>query len=152
MPQFFVKQANVNESTIIITEKSDIKHISSVLRLKNSDHLTLIDENEFTYKTQIIEILPDLITTKVIDKIQSKKKLNISLTLAQSILKSSAQEFVIQKATELGVKEIFPLITKYTVVKINSEKDKLQKLERWQKIAYEACKQCERANIPTVNR
>jgi 16S rRNA (uracil1498-N3)-methyltransferase len=66
------------------------------------------------------------------------------------MLKGPKQEVVIQKATELGVKTVVPFISKNTVIKIHTEKDMLQKKQRWEKIAYESCKQCERFDIPVI--
>jgi 16S rRNA (uracil1498-N3)-methyltransferase len=99
----------------------------------------------------ITDVQKDQIATKVVEKLKSFRKLKLNLTLAQSILKASAQDMLVQKATELGVKKIVPIVSKYTVVKFDSSKDKEQKVNRWQKIALEACKQCERADMPVVS-
>jgi len=152
MPQFFISNKNVEDTRVFVTDRQDIKHIRDVLRLNSGDQLTLIDESENLYTVKIVGISKENIETTIINKEKSRKKLGINLTLAQSLLKSSAQDIVIQKATELGVKEIIPILTRYTVVKLNSDKDKNQKLERFQKIAYESCKQCERADIPVINK
>lgn len=66
-------------------------------------------------------------------------------------MKSSKQDFVIQKSTELGVNKIIPFFSKNTVVKIESQRDQIQKIKRWQKIAYESSKQCQRADIPDIS-
>jgi len=82
--------------------------------------------------------------------IASKEKLKINIILAQSIIKSQKQDFLIQKATELGVRTIIPFISKNTVVKFDSEKDKLSKVQRWQKIVYESAKQCKRGDLAEI--
>lgn len=150
MPQFFIKSSNINEKEAIISEKEDIKHILNVLRYRIKDELILVDENEFTYKVIITAIQKDSIATKVVEKFKSCRKLNLNITLSQSILKASAQDILIQKATELGVKTIVPIVSRYTVVKLDNKKDMEQKIKRWQKIAFESCKQCERLDIPVV--
>jgi 16S rRNA (uracil1498-N3)-methyltransferase len=151
MPQFFIKTANIDNDSVIISDKEDIKHISSVLRCQINDELILVDSNEYTYKVIITDIQKGQITTKVVEKLKSFRKLSLNLTLAQSVLKASAQDMLVQKATELGVKKVIPIISKYTVVKFDSDKDKEQKVSRWQKIALEACKQCERADMPVMS-
>ena len=66
--------------------------------------------------------------------------------LAQSPLRSDAQLTIMEKATELGVRGIYPVLTDNCAVK----KDIAEaKIEKWQKVMYEASKQCERAKIPT---
>ena len=152
MPQFFIKISNITDNMLFIDDKSDIKHITAVLRLSKNNELVLTDENHITHRARIVEVSPHAITAEIIDSRKSEKTLKTSITLAQSILKSAAQDMVIQKATELGVREVIPLLTRYTVVKLQSGRDVSQKLDRWQKIAYESCKQCERADIPEVRR
>ena len=150
MSQFFVKPENIEDNRILITNKSDIKHISNILRLKTGEIIYISDENKFIYETAISSINKDFIEVKIIQKQESNKKLKINITLAQSILKGQKQDIVIQKATELGVKKIIPFISQNTVVKINSDKDGILKAQRWQKIADEAAKQCERVDLLQV--
>lgn len=150
MHQFFIKEENLCEDKILITDKSDINHITNVLRHKKKDRLFLTGIQNFIYEAEIISIKPDLIETVIIEKYFSDKSLKVNITLAQSIIKSQKQDFLIQKATELGVKTIIPFSSKNTVVKFDSEKDKLQKVQRWQKIVYESSKQCKRGDIAEI--
>lgn len=150
MPQFFIKQTNISGKNIEICQKSDIKHITEVLRCKIGDEILFIDDQEILYQANILEFSKDYLKAQIISKEKSIRTLNTDITLIQSIIKSSAQDFVIQKSTELGVKAILPIVSKYTVVKFNNEKDKGKKVEKWQKIAFESCKQCERSKAPEV--
>ncbi len=152
MPQFFVKSDNIKDKEISIIENQDIKHIKDVLRHKVNDKLTLVDDKQKSYKVKIIKIQPEIIQTTILEKYDSGRKLSINLELAQCILKSQAQDFAVQKATELGIKAIIPVISKFTVVKFKNEKEKLQKQSRWQKIAFESCKQCERIDMPEIRK
>lgn len=152
MPQFIIQPENIRDSEILITDKDDINHISNVLRFSLGDNLKVVELDSYVYKVEILNIKKALIETKILTKQKADKKLNINITLAQSIIKSQKQDYIIQKATELGVRKIIPFISKNTVVKINSEKDNKQKVEKWQRIAYESVKQCERANLPEISR
>lgn len=152
MPQFFIKSENVQDDLIFITDMSDINHISNVLRYEQGDKLTLSEQSGHLYQVEILAIKLDLIETKIISKENSDKALKTNIVLAQSILKSQKQDLVIQKAVELGVNQIIPFISKNTVVKFESEKDKKHKVDRWQKIANEASKQCERVSLPEVRQ
>ena len=151
MPQFFVKQENVKDNEVLIDNSSDINHIINVLRFKKGDNLVLVSPDGITYFTEIFLINSNTVHTKVIEQFKSDRKLNFNITLAQSILKSAKQDFVIQKATELGVNNIIPFFSKNTVVQIESPKDRINKIKRWQKIAYESSKQCQRINIPDIS-
>lgn len=150
MPQFLITSKEISEENIIIRQKSDIKHITDVLRSKKGDEILFIDEQEMLYTTRLLDFSKDYLKAEIIKKEKSIRRLNTDITLIQSILKSSAQDFTIQKATELGIGAILPIITKYSVVKIENEKDKQKKVEKWQKIALESCKQCERSKSPTI--
>jgi len=74
---------------------------------------------------------------------------DVKITLFQALLKSDKMEFVIQKAVEIGVSKIVPFISKNVVVKLD-DKDKVKKVERWNKISVEASKQCGRSDIVPV--
>jgi len=151
MPQFVIDSENIKNNEIFITDKDDIKHISNVLRCNPGNKLTLIELDKYIYQTEITNIKKDCIETKILNKEIADKKLHINITLAQSIIKSHKQDYIIQKSTELGVNRIIPFISKNTVVKIHSEKDNFQKVDRWLKIVHESVKQCERANIPQIS-
>lgn len=148
MPQFLVSLSNIKDNIVTICDKENYHHLTRSLRIKVGEKLKVIDEKEMVYQTEVIDINSSEIKAKIISSHQSFRKLNFNLTLAQGILHSDAQNFVIQKATELGVSSIIPVITDNCAVK----KDIAQKkLEKWQKISVEAFKQCERANIPKIS-
>lgn len=147
MPHFFIKSSNISGNTIRIDDKELFKHIVRVLRTKPGEKLLFIDENKIQYETTVSEINSSSFECNIENKYKSEKILPINLYVAQSVLNSDAQTSAIQKAAELGVKGIIPLYTDYCSVKESYIKSKI---EKWQKIASESCKQCERADIPDV--
>ena len=151
MPQFFINKENVQDDRIFITNPSDVNHIKNVLRHKKKDRLIFVADDNYVYESEILS-LGESIETKITDKYFSDKRLKTNITLAQSIIKSQKQDFLIQKATELGVKNIIPFISKNTVVKFDSEKDKANKINRWQKIVYESAKQCKRGDLAEIKQ
>jgi 16S rRNA (uracil1498-N3)-methyltransferase len=74
-----------------------------------------------------------------------------ALTLAQAVPKGKNMDLIVQKATELGVARIQPLLTRHTVVDLDA-REAIRKREKWQSIALEACKQCGQDHLPTVER
>ena len=147
MPHFFIGTKDINNDLICISDDANFHHLVRVLRVKIGETLYLIDENGIQYKTEVTEISSHTITTKVVEKYKSNHSLNLNLYLAQSVLKTDAQNLLIQKATELGVKGIIPFISDNCVIKENVADSKTDK---WQKIADEASKQCERADRPVI--
>lgn len=147
MPHFLIKNENVFENNITVRDKDLYNHLIKARRTRIGENLLFLDENEIQYETVLSEIGKNSFTCEIKKKYKSLRKLNLNLYIAQSVLNSDAQTSSIQKATELGVKGIIPLHTDNCAVKesfINS------KIEKWQKIAVESVKQCERADIPTV--
>ena len=146
MPHFFINSQQINNSKISISDKENYFHIARSLRARTGEKLLFIDENKIQYETTIESITNDEITAKIDKSYPSKRFLDFELYLAQSPLRSDAQNLLIEKATELGVKGIYPVKTDNCALN-NEMIDK--KIEKWQKIMYESSKQCERADIPT---
>ena len=141
MPHFFINSENKQNDEIIIADKENYRHIARSLRARCGEKLLLIDENQLQYETVIKEITSDRIVCNIIKSYHSERDLDFDIYLAQSPLRSEAQLTVIEKATELGVRAVYPVATDNCALKLN-------KREKWQKVMYEASKQCERAKIP----
>ena len=146
MPHFFINSKSVKENKIIIDEKENYNHIVKSLRVKVGETLLLIDENEIEYKTTVSKIENKFVECDVISYEKSQRDLPYNLYLAQTPLRSDAQLTIMEKATELGIRGVHPVYTENCALKKSVA---LSKLEKWQKVMYEASKQCERANIPT---
>ena len=146
MPHFFVKAENIDGNRIIITDNENYRHIAKSLRAKIGERLLLIDENQIQYETLITQINSKEIICEIENFYPSKRDLDFDLYLAQSPLRSDAQLTIMEKATELGVRGIYPVITDNCAL---AKSVLAKKHEKWQKIMYESSKQCERAKVPT---
>ena len=145
MPHFFIESKNKNNNLIIVSDVENYRHIAKSLRARVGEKLLLIDENQIQYETVIEAINSSEITCKITNSYTSKRDLGFDLYLAQSPLRSDAQLTIIEKATELGVRGVFPIITDNCAL----NKSVLEKKhEKWQKVMFEASKQCERAKVP----
>ena len=145
MPHFFINSKNLNQNEIVVEDKENFNHIAKSLRAKVGEELLLIDENQIEYVTKIRDITNKTIICEVLSSHVSQRDLKYNLYLAQSPLKSDAQLTVMEKATELGVRGVYPVYTDNCALKKSVAQ---QKIEKWQKVMYEASKQCERATIP----
>lgn len=146
MPHFFINSKNKQNNQIVIDDKENYNHIAKSLRSKIGEKLLVIDENEVEYITEIQEINSSSIILDIISFEKSKRKLSYNIYLAQSPLNSNSQNTVVEKSTELGVAGIYPVYTDNCSLKKSVLSSKIDK---WQRVMYEASKQCERANIPT---
>lgn len=86
---------------------------------------------------------------KIVEELQEVRELPVKVALAQGLAKGEKMDFIVQKATELGVSEIIPFTSSRTIVKLNDKKEN-NRLSRWQKIAKEAAEQSHRSYIPEI--
>lgn len=145
MPHFFINSNQINNNIVEISDKENYQHIARSLRSRLGEKLLLLDENQIQYETVITEITTSKIFASIDKSYPSKRYLDFELYLAQSPLRSDAQNLVIEKATELGIAGIYPIMTDNCALARSVIEKKIPK---WQKIMYESSKQCERANIP----
>lgn len=148
MSRYFVDKAQIQDNTIIITGE-DYQHLKKVLRATVGDTVTVCCEG-LDYSCEIVEISSSTIFTRITARDINSTEPNLKVTLFQGLPKSDKMDFIVQKCIELGVSEIIPVITDRSIVKINSDKDAVSKVTRWQKIAIEAAKQCNRGSVPVI--
>jgi len=120
-------------------------HAIHVLRLKPGDALTVFDGRGHEAQARIAEIAKDSVRLTILQH-SATPALPCRITLAQAIPKKS-MDLIVQKATELGVADIVPLLSDRTVVKINKDS---KRMERWHDIALDACKQCGNNWLPVI--
>ena len=142
MPHFFINSNNKTDNKIVISDADNYRHIARSLRARCGEKLLLIDENQIQYETKISEINSKEVICEIEKSYLSKRDLEFDLYLAQSPLRSDAQLTIMEKATELGVRGVYPVFTDNCALRVNKQ-------EKWQKVMFEASKQCERAKIPT---
>jgi len=123
-------------------------HILHVKRAKLGSKITLFDGKGFEYLAHVTEILHDKLKVFVEQSKAVDRETSVDITLAFSIPKGKLATFLIQKCAELGIKTLIPLHCKRSVVDIRDKSG--EKIERWNKIAIEASKQCKRNFITTI--
>ena len=150
MDRFFTPKSNINlEQSTCIIEGEDVKHISRVLRCKENDKIEVCDMDNNEYICEIREINKDNILLDIIEKVDIKRESDLKVKLYQGMPKGTKMELILQKLTEIGVDEIILVQAKRSVTKIDNKKED-KKMERWERIIYEAAKQSKRSKIPTL--
>ncbi|MBQ1959488.1 MAG: 16S rRNA (uracil(1498)-N(3))-methyltransferase [Firmicutes bacterium] len=148
MSKFFVDPSAISGSHIYIEDKNDLHHLTKVLRGKVGMKIDISDGDAWEYETELEELTADCATLRILDKQKFASEPEVRVTLFQGVPKASKMETVIQKTVEIGVDSIVPVFMERTVVVEKGNFGK--KLDRWQKIADEAVKQCKRGIIPQV--
>jgi len=149
MPKFFIKSEDITNDILELKE-DNANHIKNVLRLKIDDDISVCTENGQNYICSIKEINKNSVICQILKEELINTETKNYITLFQGLPKADKFEYIIQKCTELGVKEIVPVITNRCVVKLDSKSEKA-KLDRWSKIAEAASKQSNRNIITKIN-
>ena len=150
MPKFFIKADQVNNNKVYIIGE-DVNHIKNVLRMKIGDTFNVCNEtNRENYVVEISKLNNEKIECEITEKLENVAESNVKVHIYQGLPKADKMELIIQKSVELGVDKITPIEMKRCVVKLDG-KDKVKKVERWQKISEVAAKQCGRDIIPQIS-
>lgn len=149
MHRFYVSPDRIAEDSVRITGP-DVNHIKNVLRMRQGGEIIICNGQGKDYYCIINTVSENEIIAGIQSIQATGAELKARITLFQGLPKKDKMELVIQKAVELGVYEIVPVMTKRAVVKLEDKKKEEKKLERWQSIAEEAAKQSGRGIIPRI--
>lgn len=150
MPQFFLPldSGPIEEEKPFRLTGPEAFHLSKVLRHKPGDVITVLDGKGGRFEGVIDKIEGETVTGRIVKKLSSPKK-SAELRLFQGLLKASHWDDVLDKATQLGVASITPILTPRTVVVLREGKAAAKK-DRWQRVVEAATKQCQRPTVPVV--
>lgn len=149
VPRVFTHQAIVTNSTLALAEPQS-HYLSKVLRMQAGRELILFNGEGGEYTAEISAVHKKYIDVNVKDFSSENRESHLQLELAIGVSRGERMDWVLQKATELGVTKITPLLTERTEVKLGGERaDK--KMEHWQQILISACEQCQRNVLPKLS-
>ncbi len=146
---WFFTEENISSSQYLITGE-DAKHIEKSLRMKKGEELTLVSPDCKEHKCEIEDFETEGVTVKVLESAPCTQEPTVQVTLYQSLTKGDKMDMIVQKAVELGVHRIVPVVTSRCVSRPD-EKSLRKKTERWQKIATGAAQQSCRGIVPEVS-
>ena len=130
-------------------EGKDAYHIAKVLRMTVGTQLQIVSSDHVTALMKIEAVTEGVVFVCLIKKMDISHEPSVKVVLGEGLAKGEKMDFIIQKAVEVGVSVIVPVTMEHCVVKFEEQKAH-KKLERWQKIAEEAAKQCKRDIVPSV--
>ena len=147
MPHFFVDEEIESSEYSLFGE--DGRHIAKSLRMKQGENLTLCSPSGTVHNCVVEKVEGDFVGFRILSSEQSEAEPSVKVTLYQALPKGDKMEFIIQKAVEIGVTEIVPVISSRCVSRPD-QKSLSKKLLRWQKIAKQAAMQSGRGIVPKV--
>ena len=142
MPIFYTLSANVRDETVILP-KEETHHIKNVLRKGTDDFIPVTDGKDNLYRVQIDTFTNRGAKGRILERAVYEVDRECEISIAQAVPKDGRMDFFVEKATELGVKEIIPIHTRRS--SFPNDKN-----GRWQKIAISAIKQSERLFLPRI--
>lgn len=149
MPTFFVASDAIVLPTVRITGPL-LHHLRESLRLQPGEILSVTDDRGNRYRTEIAEVTGHELVGRILESTPAPAKAAPSIVLAQALIKGEKMDWVIQKATELGVERIAPVQATHSVVRPRADRIEHQRA-RWQRIALEAAQQSERWSVPIID-
>lgn len=147
MDRFFVKQENLKGEEVVL-EGQQAHQINNVLRKKVGEHIIVLDNLGAEYEIELQAIRKEKVTGQIEEKREAAGEPAEEITLYQSLLSREKFEWVLQKCTEVGVKQFVPIETSRSIVRQKSIN--ANKTERWQRIIQEAAEQSCRGKIPEL--
>ena len=143
-------RAELSINAVVQLDIDAAHHVRTVLRMQVGDMIILFNGNGAEYFGAVANLSKQSVAVQIHDTSNRVTQSPLHTHLVQGICKGEKMDFVIQKATELGVSEITPLFTQYGNVKLD-EKRAAKKLVHWQKIAVSACEQSGRSDMVRIN-
>ena len=148
MHRFFINSEQISTNEVLF-QPEEIKQIKNVLRLSTGDRILVLDNNGNTYIVEISKSDNKCLKGKIIERQFQKPDSQFSISLGQALTKGSKIDFIIQKATELGVKNITFIETERSIIRFKNINN--NRLTRWKKIAKEAAELSHRLTIPDIS-
>jgi 16S rRNA (uracil1498-N3)-methyltransferase len=148
MPAFFIESREIHGQTVTITGEL-LHHLRASLRLQIDETVQLTDEHRRRHHAVITELTREHLAARILSSTVGPERRHPEIFLGQALLKGEHMDWIVQKAAELSVETLVPLITRHTIVRPRQTRVDSQ-TARWQRIAREAAQQSEQWQIPTV--
>lgn len=148
MPNYFINKSSIKDNRIELTGEV-LHHLRDSLRIKTGEKISCVDEEGTRYSIRVSELRRELLSGEIIGTEERDIKASLRINLVQSLPKGPKFDLIIQKATELGVTTIMPVISERSVVKLEKERGD-GKYQRWERIVLEASQQSDRWDIPKI--
>lgn len=148
MRYFYIEPAAL-EKPVIAIQGSEVRHIKNVLRLKPADTIGLFDGKGFEYEAVIQHVRSDRVEIKITHKFPATQESPVQIAVAQALLKEKKMDRLLRHLCELGITQWLPFICERSVPKPAARRLPAR-VERWEKILKESCKQCHRARLPEI--
>ncbi len=148
MRRFFSQEIDEKKGTILLNGE-EYHHLRDVLRLSEGERVIVLDGRGREYLASVEELKKGKGVLRILD-VRVARAPGIRVSLAQALPKASKMDLIVQKTTELGVWEVYPLFTERSIPRLKGQRAE-ERLKRWRRIAIEAIKQCRSPFLPSIH-
>lgn len=134
---------------VVDLPESVAHHASRVLRLRSGDALTLFNGDGGEYTARILDIERTRVSAEILQWLDCERESTLAVTLVQALQAGEKMDSTIQKAVELGVRRIVPVVSRRSVLRLDGERA-LRRLQHWRGVIAAACEQCGRNRLPEI--
>lgn len=149
IPRIYTDQSLRPGTAVLLPEQAG-EHVARVLRLERGHPLILFNGDGHEYDAALASLAKRAVTAEVAGIRAVDRETPLQLTLAQSIARGEKMDWILQKATELGVAQIVPIVTERTEVKLDEERAE-RRLAHWHSVVAGACEQSGRNRLPMID-
>ncbi|MDJ0712046.1 MAG: 16S rRNA (uracil(1498)-N(3))-methyltransferase [Woeseiaceae bacterium] len=149
MTRLFVSGELINGATLELCDDK-ARYLGRVLRLRPGDTIRIFNGEGPEHAAIIETIARNTVLLRIGESYESQTESPFRVHLVQGVSRGERMDFVIQKATELGVKRVTPVLTEYGVVKLDAKRADKRR-EHWQAVAASACEQSGRVRVPRID-
>jgi len=148
IPRVYVNQPLLAGHEVLLPEQAG-EHVARVLRLERGHPLILFNGDGREWDARLVTLVKRAVTAQIFTVREADREAPLQLTLAQGIARGEKMDWILQKATELGVARIVPLVTERTEVKLDEERAG-RRLAHWTSVIAGACEQSGRNRLPAL--
>ena len=149
IPRLYTQQP-LHADSLITLDKDAARYLSFVLRMTSGQMLNLFNGEGGEYVAEVVSLSKNQVTVSIKESLPNDRESLLKIHLVIGISRGERMDWVIQKATELGVHTITPIFTERTEVKLAGSRLE-KRLVHWQQVSISACEQCLRNVVPTIN-
>lgn len=148
IPRIYTEQTLRPGLEVVLPEQAG-EHVARVLRLEHGHPLILFNGDGCEYDATLAALVKRAVSAKITAVRESDREAPLQVTLAQGIARGEKMDWILQKATELGVARIVPLVTERTEVKLDEDRAERRRAH-WMSVIAGACEQCGRNRLPAL--
>lgn len=149
IPRFYDPQSLQMDQLVELSD-AVVQHVCRALRMRAGDELILFNGDGLEYKAQLETVEKRRASARIIQQDDRRIESPLDIRIGQSLSRGERMDYAVQKATEMGMQQMFPLFSERCEVKLSTDRQD-KRIRHWQQVAISACEQSGRCKVPTIS-